>query len=271
MDLSPAAKLLWQFLCDHCDNAGVVSLSFKIASFKIGQRIDEKHIAELGDRVYKLSGEKLLIPKFVGFQFGTLTGASNIHRSVLGLLEKHGIKYPIIIPSATHDRPIMMGPGTGKVQVQVQVQEKVLSFGKCENLFFGQTPDEQNQNGGIEEEKPKRSDNDIEDDDEVMGFWGKGVAGGGDFIKAWREWQQYRKGRASAPKDWRLMWLKQLEFLSKHSIRQAIEIINTSIRNNWQGLFEPKTPQGTADTGPKLSDLSSLPKNSLGMPMPPMV
>lgn len=54
------------------------------------------------------------------------------------------------------------------------------------------------------------------------------------------QWQEYRQHRAEPPKDWSLYWDKQLKFLSHYTPRVAIEIIDASIRNNWQGLFPPK-------------------------------
>jgi len=93
MSLSAAAKLLWLFLLDHCDNAGVIEPNTKLAAFQIGQPIEEKHYAELGDRIKPLPNGKLLIPKFIRFQFGTLSKESRVHGSIFKLLDLHGIAY----------------------------------------------------------------------------------------------------------------------------------------------------------------------------------
>lgn len=95
MGLSPSVKLLWLYLLDHCDNAGVVEPNSKLASFQIGEAIKEKHFTELGDRLKMLPNGKFLIPKFIGFQFGVLGPDSRVHASVLKLLSSHGIGYPI--------------------------------------------------------------------------------------------------------------------------------------------------------------------------------
>lgn len=58
------------------------------------------------------------------------------------------------------------------------------------------------------------------------------------FSSAWDEWLQYRKD--SRHKVTGITIKKQLDMLSKYSESQAVEIINTSIRNGWQGLFELK-------------------------------
>lgn len=117
-ELSSPAKLLWLYLCDICDNAGVIDLSLRIASFDIGATVNEKHLAELKDRVQRLPSGKLWIPKFVGFQYGILTPSAGIHRNVIALLKKHGITYPIGIPYEW-----VQEKEKEKVPVKVQVQE----------------------------------------------------------------------------------------------------------------------------------------------------
>jgi hypothetical protein len=90
-ELSTPAKLLYLFLLDHCDNAGVINCNLKLASLKIGEPVDSKTISELGDRLQVLKGGKLYLVKFVRFQYGALKPTSNLHASVLELLNRHGI------------------------------------------------------------------------------------------------------------------------------------------------------------------------------------
>jgi hypothetical protein len=56
------------------------------------------------------------------------------------------------------------------------------------------------------------------------------------FFSAWSEWQEYRKD--GKHKMTALTEKKQLSMLSKYTESQAVEIINTSIRNGWTGLFD---------------------------------
>ena len=58
------------------------------------------------------------------------------------------------------------------------------------------------------------------------------------FVKAWTEWLEYRKERKL--KTAAITVKKQLDFLSTYAASEAIEIINASIQNGWQGLFAPK-------------------------------
>jgi len=57
-------------------------------------------------------------------------------------------------------------------------------------------------------------------------------------VKAWREWAEFRKekrkpiSKAAAP--------KQLKLLAKYPYEVQQDIVNSSIQNDYQGLFEPK-------------------------------
>lgn len=92
--LSIRAKALFLWLVDHCDNAGVIDLDLESASFDIGEPIKQHHIVELSDRLKQLESGKLWLPKFVPFQYGTLTSTCTPHARVLELLSHHGLNYP---------------------------------------------------------------------------------------------------------------------------------------------------------------------------------
>ena len=54
------------------------------------------------------------------------------------------------------------------------------------------------------------------------------------------EWMKVRRSMGKAPKDWDKMFSEQIKWISQFSVSDQLEIISASIRNNWQGLFEPK-------------------------------
>ncbi len=93
--LTPTSKLLWSWLVDHCDNSGVIDPDMALASFQIGQPVNQDHIIEIGDRIEKISNGKYWIPKFVRFQFGVLSEESRVHSSVIKLLKHNQIDYSI--------------------------------------------------------------------------------------------------------------------------------------------------------------------------------
>lgn len=98
MGLSLEAKLLWLYLCDNCDNAGVIDFNAKLAAVQIGKTMEEHHFAELVDRIQRLPTGKIWVPKFVKFQFGTLSPNCKPHASVLSLIESHHLNDTAIKP-----------------------------------------------------------------------------------------------------------------------------------------------------------------------------
>lgn len=61
---------------------------------------------------------------------------------------------------------------------------------------------------------------------------------------AWNEWEAYRKERKLSSyknRSKKVVW----NFLSEYSKEDQMKVINQSIKNNWQGLFELKDKQKT--------------------------
>lgn len=76
------------------------------------------------------------------------------------------------------------------------------------------------------------------------------------FTLVWSRWVEFRKKKKHC-KDWTAMFMQQLEWLRQYPVEQAIEIINTSIRNDWQGLFEPKATNAHKGSAPPRHDRNS--------------
>jgi uncharacterized phage protein (TIGR02220 family) len=90
--LSPSAKLLWQWLCDNCDAAGVIEPDYELAAFQIGLAMGMDTLSEIGDRVKTLDNRKILLVKFVEFQYGELSIDCRGHNPVFTSLQKHGLE-----------------------------------------------------------------------------------------------------------------------------------------------------------------------------------
>jgi len=88
--LSPTAKLLWQWVLDCCDNAGVLDPDWGLASFQIGEDI-LPHIAEIESRIEHLEGGVIFVSKFIGFQYPTLSRECKAHNPIFASLEKHNL------------------------------------------------------------------------------------------------------------------------------------------------------------------------------------
>jgi hypothetical protein len=80
---------------------------------------------------------------------------------------------------------------------------------------------------------PNRKEDKKEDRDTPLPPWGEGMA------KAWNEWVQFRKEKKA--KLTATTVTKQFEMLASLSSEdEAIECVQQSIRNGWQGLFPPR-------------------------------
>jgi hypothetical protein len=124
LDLSSDTKLFWLYLCDKCDNAGVIDIHERKAAFEMGcdSPVDNM-LKELGTRVEQL-GAKWHIVGFVKYQFGDVSSNSNLHKSVRSLCHKHALPDPSL---TLHDSimitpSIGIGKGKGKGTVKVKVE-----------------------------------------------------------------------------------------------------------------------------------------------------
>jgi len=96
-------KLLWLYICDDCDYAGIWRVEIDIAAIRTGEELDpdrakeqlKKHIIEID------GGEKWFIPSFLIFQYGELNPDNRVHRSVIDRLKKYKLfeKYKGLIRS----------------------------------------------------------------------------------------------------------------------------------------------------------------------------
>lgn len=90
----PAAyKLLWLYICDECDHAGVWQVELDIAILRIGENVDkEEAIKIFGKKIVVIDeGNKWYIPSFIDFQYGELNPKINAHASVIRILKKFGL------------------------------------------------------------------------------------------------------------------------------------------------------------------------------------
>lgn len=92
--LQGAYKLLWLYILDECDHAGVWHVELDVASLRIGYDLDEKKTLEAlsGHVVIFDHGHKWFIPDFIDFQYGELNPENRVHKSILDQLEKYKLK-----------------------------------------------------------------------------------------------------------------------------------------------------------------------------------
>ena len=91
--LAPEHKILWLYIVDNCDHAGVWRVSSAVAAALIGAPVDlDKAKAAFADRVQELEGGYWWLTKFIRFQYGLPLNPSNkVHSSVVKVLLARGI------------------------------------------------------------------------------------------------------------------------------------------------------------------------------------
>lgn len=74
----------------------------------------------------------------------------------------------------------------------------------------------------------------------------------GRIQNKWKVWMNHRRA-FKKPKSWVLLFNEQIEWLSKFDEPTAFEILSSSIRNGYQGLFEPKSNGASQNDKPKVT------------------
>lgn len=94
MELPPEMKLLWIYLCDNCDNAGVWIVNHRLAEVQVGCPIEwSLAINVLEGRVSVIAeGKKWWLVKFVSFQHPAGLDEDNApQRQVVACMKQHGL------------------------------------------------------------------------------------------------------------------------------------------------------------------------------------
>ena len=93
-ELKPQHKLLWFYILDDCNHAGIWDVDIEVASIRVGEELiyDMLPQAFLDKIVIFDNGDKWFIPEFIEFQYGELNPNSNVHKSVIALLEKYNLE-----------------------------------------------------------------------------------------------------------------------------------------------------------------------------------
>lgn len=93
-DLPMEYKLLWIYILDDCNHAGIWDVDLEVAGIRIGYKhFDLESVAATFYEqivVFK-DGDKWFIPDFICFQYGVLNPNSRVHQSVIQLLERYDL------------------------------------------------------------------------------------------------------------------------------------------------------------------------------------
>ena len=213
LSLSNDYRIVWQWLLDNCNHAGICKPSINLLNMMCNTSIDEKLLIEImSDRVLKINNI-WFIPKFLKFQYGTLNSKKPAVISVVNELKKNNL-IDLVSELFSNDYVMITEPLQNSYETikdKDKDKDKDISINKSEiskNLDY-----------------PFNSDG---------------------FIKKWNEWKEYKKSchKFSFKSDSsEKLSLNQLSKLSNNLEPIAIEIINQSIANGWKGFFEIKTTQ----------------------------
>ena len=92
LELDPAWKLVWIYILDKCNHAGIYKHALSLEKCCLGFELNPDTISEVfPGRVVFLSDNKWFIGKFVEFQYGELNEENRVHKSIIDMLKKEGV------------------------------------------------------------------------------------------------------------------------------------------------------------------------------------
>lgn len=140
--LQGAYKLLWLYICDDCDHAGIWQVDMDVAQIRIGEKIDLNEAIEIfGDKIIIFDkGNKWFIPSFIEFQYPSgLNPDNRSHNSAIILLEKYKLidkqNKPLISPSEG-SMDMVKNMVMVKDKDKVELKDKKNEIPKLEDFLF---------------------------------------------------------------------------------------------------------------------------------------
>jgi hypothetical protein len=203
--LQGAYKLLWLYICDDCDHAGIWQVDIDVAQIRIGEKIDINEAIKIFDEKIIIfdKGNKWFIPSFIEFQYPSgLNPDNRAHNSIIILLEKYKLLDKQNKPLT---RPLQGCKDMDMDMDMVKDKDKVKEQKNIEISFLG---------------------------NEIIEYW--------DLWKDYKSKQFKFKYKTLQSEQ---AAFDDLVRLSEKNCKNAIEIIKQSMANGWKGLFELKISQ----------------------------
>ena len=128
-DLTPQHKLLWFYILDDCNHAGIWEVDIEVASIRVGYELVYDMLPQpfLDKIIIFDDGDKWFIPDFIEFQYGELNPNSNVHKSVIQLLERYNLegylKGSQTLPNTVQDKDIVIVKAKAKRFVKPTVTD----------------------------------------------------------------------------------------------------------------------------------------------------
>jgi hypothetical protein len=126
-NLSNDFKIIWLYLLDDCDNAGVWRKSMRRLNFHCNTSITEQDLLTIfKERLQPLTEDIYFIPKFMSFQYGSNWETSN-NKAVVSArekLESLGVSLPYQYPIDTLSKSLEYPIDTGKDKDKEKEEDK---------------------------------------------------------------------------------------------------------------------------------------------------
>lgn len=123
-ELTPKYKLLWLYMLDACDHAGLFKVIKKNINFHLDGEYDLDEILEIfKDKIIVVEEKLWFIPNFITFQYGNIDSGNSVHESVIKLLREKGLLNSFKRVSKGLANPCQRDKD--KDQLKEQVQEQV--------------------------------------------------------------------------------------------------------------------------------------------------
>lgn len=91
ISIEPKYKLLWVYMLDKCDHAGIYKQSSALEKCCLSFEYDWQDVEKVfNGRIIRLKDQKYLVPRYVEFQYGELNPNNRVHASVIEILKKEG-------------------------------------------------------------------------------------------------------------------------------------------------------------------------------------
>jgi hypothetical protein len=195
-------KLLWLYILDECDHAGVWIVDFDVAKLRLDEIVEEDEALKcFSEKILPIdSGEKWLILDFIEFQYGELNEGNNAHKGVIKILRKHDLWHEEE-KTIIKNKPLI-SPSRG-------AKEK-----------------------DKDKDKEQEKDKDKEEAEIFEIFY---PFNSPDFLNAWRTWMDYRK-EIKKPYKSKKSEQAALKQLSEFDETFSIKLIERSIAGGYQGL-----------------------------------
>lgn len=107
------AKLVWTYLCDECDHAGIWKVDLGLASFQLDFKVTKHDVIEwFGPRIHFFGADNLLIVPFFAFQYSGVKDGWSAKKAARDKLEQLGfeiVQDSVKIPQSPHSPPTVGG------------------------------------------------------------------------------------------------------------------------------------------------------------------